>query len=540
MFNKIYKNKMKIIIICVLAALCLSWNADSMEQSQKDEPYWFTLTDIYNLVAETFGFEEVEIKKDSNQELTMSERYKRERDELIHQDKASYFTKDVQALTYKELQVQDKLNDLREKVVQGDHSPLKLDFYEGKKIVESSEVYKAIRKIPKGAHLHLHTTAAVPLDTMMSFTNEDYVYYSFKDNLLKAAPQGIADPSYQKWNAIRKDWKQEGTFDEFLRNKIKLTAEEMANKESNSIWEKFQFKFSLVSGMVAYKPLYRKGILAICQNAIDENVSIVEIRHTSGKVFDESGQKLTLDQEFEIYYSVIDEIRKSVPYFELRIIISSAKSVSREKVLEQLENYKYSKSKFSIVSGFDLVAEEDITPPLTEFVDDLEKYRQIVPEFELYLHAGESTSRYNENLYDAILLGTKRIGHGLAIEFHPYLTQVVKDKNIGYEICPISNFVLGYTLDFRWHPIRSLMAKGISVTLSSDDPSFWDYNGLTLDFTYAFLGWELDLKDLKQLAINSVKQSSLNEAETKKLLKSFYEQWDRFIDDFSNDLLVSE
>jgi len=84
------------------------------------------------------------------------------------------------------------------------------------------------------------------------------------------------------------------------------------------------------------------------------------------------------------------------------------------------------------------------------------------------------------------------------------------------------------------------MSKGIAVTISSDDPSFWDYNGLSLDFTYAFLGWQLELKDLKQLAINSIKQSTLNEASTKMLLDTFHSQWEDFINDFHDQYLVSE
>ena len=60
--------------------------------------------------------------------------------------------------------------------------------------------------------------------------------------------------------------------------------------------------------------------------------------------------------------------------------------------------------------------------------------------------------------------------------------------------------ILSYTLDMRWHPIRYLMANGVGVTLSSDDPSFWGYDKLSLDFAYAVVGWQLDLKDIKQLA----------------------------------------
>ena len=70
-----------------------------------------------------------------------------------------------------------------------------------------------------------------------------------------------------------------------------------------------------------------------------------------------------------------------------------------------------------------------------------------------------------------------------------------------YEIWPISNFILGYTLDLRWHPVRFLMASGVGVTICSDDPGFWDYDKLSLDFAYAIIGWQLDLRDIKKYRI---------------------------------------
>jgi adenosine deaminase CECR1 len=147
----------------------------------------------------------------------------------------------------------------------------------------------------------------------------------------------------------------------------------------------------------------------------------------------------------------------------------------------------------------------------------------------LYFHAGESTDRNNENLYDAILLGTKRIGHGIRIASTPYLVDIIKEKDIGFEICPISNFILGYTLDLRWHPIKMLMNRGVAVTINSDDPTFWDYQDLSLDFTYAYIAWQLDLKDLKQLGINSIKQSSIKDELKPKMLKKFDYNWNKFI-----------
>ena len=96
-------------------------------------------------------------------------------------------------------------------------------------------------------------------------------------------------------------------------------------------------------------------------------------------------------------------------------------------------------------------------------------------------------------------------------------------------MCPISNLILGYTLDLRWHPGKFLLQNGVPVSLSADDPGFWGIQGLTLDYAYATLAWELDIKDLKQFAINGIKYSSLTDDEKQVHMTKFYSDWDEWI-----------
>lgn len=86
----------------------------------------------------------------------------------------------------------------------------------------------------------------------------------------------------------------------------------------------------------------------------------------------------------------------------------------------------------------------------------------------------------------------------------PNLVPLVKERNICIECCPVSNFVLGYVNDLRCHPVRGFLHEGLPVSINPDDPGFWGYEGVTLDYVYAFLAWDLDLADLKQLALNSI------------------------------------
>ena len=47
----------------------------------------------------------------------------------------------------------------------------------------------------------------------------------------------------------------------------------------------------------------------------------------------------------------------------------------------------------------------------------------------------------DDNLLDAVLLNTSRIGHGYALPKHPQVMSIVKANSIAVEINPISNQV---------------------------------------------------------------------------------------------------
>ena len=89
--------------------------------------------------------------------------------------------------------------------------------------------------------------------------------------------------------------------------------------------------------------------------------------------------------------------------------------------------------------GFDLVDYEDGLKQLDQFQDLLittkqeleKKYKRNV---EFTLHAGESYEDKNENIYDAIALGTKRIGHGILLFKHPEMLKEVIDQDIIVEV----------------------------------------------------------------------------------------------------------
>lgn len=146
-----------------------------------------------------------------------------------------------------------------------------------------------------------------------------------------------------------------------------------------------------------------------------------------------------------------------------------------------------------------------------------------------FFHAGETHDQEVLNIHAAVLLSSKRIGHGFQLSLFPNLIEEVKRKDVCVEICPLSNMVLGYTLDLRMHPCRFLLSRGVQASISSDDPGFFNYKGVTLDYVYVTLAWELDIADLKKLSLNGIKYSSVSEECKTKLYEVFYEKWNAWV-----------
>ncbi len=390
--------------------------------------------------------------------------------------------------------------------------------------------------MPKGAHHHLHLTAAAPIDFLIELSYEPYVYFNERDNIFRVQKDGkIEECGFLNCNELRNYHASADDFDNFLKDKILLGKKDIESQESQQIWDIFQYRFLMTNDLYNYAPFFERIVTKIFEEAIAEHIYIVELRHIVGFVFDDQRNSIEVRKELEIFDRCVQKIRKSCPIFECKIIICGLKIIGKDHVQKQIddthegmhiEDYKY------LIAGYDMVNEEDTTPPIQEFVEQIMKAQDKEEEFPCVFHCGETCERTNTNLYDALLLGTNRIGHGFAIANHPTLIDYCIQEKICLEVCPISNFILAYTLDLRNHPIRFLLNHGLQVSLNADDPGFYNYSGVTLDFAFAFLAWELSVADLKQLAINAITFASVSEEVKEVHLAKFHEDWKVFIETF--------
>jgi len=173
---------------------------------------------------------------------------------------------------------------------------------------------------------------------------------------------------------------------------------------------------------------------------------------------------------------------------------------------------------------------------LVYFLNDFLRIKEYIQEkgwrdLPYFFHAGETTWNFadQQNLFDAVLLNTTRIGHGFALRDYEFLQEKVRSKGIAIEVCPISNQMLRLVDDQREHPALSFMNNGLPVTISSDDPIIYGYFGTSYDFYIGLTAWNLTLADLKQLVNNSLTYSTLNQSELTEYYQLLQKQWDDWI-----------
>lgn len=208
-----------------------------------------------------------------------------------------------------------------------------------------------------------------------------------------------------------------------------------------------------------------------------------------------------------------------------------------------------------LIAGFDLVGHEDPGRSLADLTPLLFWFRKACAQSSVtipfFFHAGEtlgSGTEADHNLFDAILLGSRRIGHGFSLYKHPLLMNMVRDRRICVECCPISNEILRLTSSISSHPLPALLAHGVPVCLNNDDPAILgqDTAGMSHDFFQAVMGiGSLGLAGLGSLAENSVRFAAFEDASPKEWtedvkagrwgkgvrasrLKEWYKQWERF------------
>ncbi|CAH0595109.1 unnamed protein product [Chrysodeixis includens] len=435
-----------------------------------------------------------------------------------------------------------KTDELNASYLNPQHFNFSKHYFSYKKDIEKSKVYQIIRSMPKGSVLHVHSSLMLHPDILVKLTYEEYLYACYtNDNIKLQFSKAVPErPCGNKWalvSDLRNSSGDPDVFDAHLRDYFTLyraDGEDYDFVDINTVWERFNKVYYAIKSLISYRPVREKYWYETLKQFYNDNVMYIEIRTGLHSLYELDGTKHNKRYLAELYKNGTDKFIEEHPDFiGVKLILTRHRAQSIDHIVDAINTTRELKAEMpDLIAGFDLVGQEDLGRPLSDFIPILSEAKD---EINLYLHAGETAwlgTSTDENLVDAILLGSKRIGHGYALTKHPSLMSALIKKNIALEVNVISNVVLSLVHDVRNHPLATYLALGLPVVLSSDDPGAWSAEPLSHDFFVAFMGVaskRADLRMLKQLAINSIVYSSLDEDRKSRLFSVFNERWDKFI-----------
>lgn len=137
--------------------------------------------------------------------------------------------------------------------------------------------------------------------------------------------------------------------------------------------------------------------------------------------------------------------------------------------------------------------------------------------YKLTIHAGETGIERNIDIA-VNRLGAQRIGHGIAAIKDDSIMEMLAEKNIYLEMCPISNIDTKAVETIEDYPIRDFIKRGIGVTINTDNTRVSD---TCLEKEYRFLMDNLDftIEEIKLLINNSLEAAFIGESEREELRK---------------------
>ncbi|KAH6844985.1 hypothetical protein B0I37DRAFT_311126 [Chaetomium sp. MPI-CAGE-AT-0009] len=289
-----------------------------------------------------------------------------------------------------------------------------------------------------------------------------------------------------------------------------------------------------ISGMIYYEPIWRAFLQRLMASLVEDGVYWLELRLIFPfDYYREGSEAPDLDHD-HMFQAIGEEVARFQAtdsgrrFWGLRVMWSTSRRQDPRSIIEDADNCISTKLLWpQLVAGYNLAGPEDLGRPLADLLPELFWFRkQCVLEgvqIPFFLGAGGSLNDDNataeHNLFDALLLGTRRIGNAMALHKHPRLIEAVKHKRILVETRAVSkdgpDITSGSAIP---HPLPILLAQGVPCALCEDDvgvPSRQGQDGgspMTNIFWHAFQACDsTDLATLGSLAENSVRWAAFED-----------------------------
>jgi adenosine deaminase CECR1 len=343
--------------------------------------------------------------------------------------------------------------------------------------ITNNSFYQFLTLLPKGGNLHIHEFQVLDrkllLESIKNSPEYDLLYICDQNNCKNKyylnyfkvnAPSGWTKVKDSNWTI--EEIVKKTTLTKILNN-LKTPLYATDTEARWNLTNQYGF-FSFYSDIVKHNATRFNYMKLVLDTSLKENVQLLEFRRGFfGNLFyfDKNGSRILINatEELDLLLKFKEDyISKNPKLIDFIFIIYSRRTSSKEQIKNEINNLINLQNLYpDFIRGYDMVGEEDQGHTLLFHIDNLINLfnysKQSNNSFHLLFHAGETNwpeeylpSNYGdgvstfENIYDALVLRTGRIGHGLSLAKRPDMYQYIRENKIAIEVCPASNQILGY------------------------------------------------------------------------------------------------
>ncbi len=405
-----------------------------------------------------------------------------------------------------------------------------------KRTATPQQLYTFLYALPKGGDLHNHLTGAARSEWMweaaLAQEQNGYTYYT-KVAIHNCVPYGsdefganpylllfrnLAAVNYRKLDECqRTEYKRLQDLDArekagWLESLRLDQAYEGRNEFFNAHWQRMHDLYN--------NPYWISAMLARNMEAFGkEGVIYLETENEINGYQKPDGTAFSYDEVADLFRAQLASSAARATGVEVRFNNSILRFAPNAE--EQLKFYFGINDQYrDLFVGINMVGREDDGKgyPL-RFLATLRELRHHYPDINLTFHAGE-VDQPNFHVRDTLLLGAKRIGHGVNLITDPDTMRLMRNGPCLVEINLISNLLLEYVKDYSQHPFPEYLRMGIPVALSTDDRGMFDSN-MTDEYFVAVHEFNLSWREIVQLGRNSLVHAFVDEPTKQKLLATY-------------------
>ncbi|MEK8132173.1 adenosine deaminase [Paenibacillus filicis] len=331
--------------------------------------------------------------------------------------------------------------------------------------------WNLLNQLPK-VDLHLHLDGCVKPETALELARE----------------QGIALPV---------------TGEEALRPYMQVT-------DACGSLKEYLSKFNFTGQFLQTGAALTRVAYEVVEQAADQRCGYIEVRFAPQL---HRGQGLSLD---DALHFVTEGLKQGEARFKVKaraIVIcmrNHPPEVNRE-VIDAAARYLGRG-----VVAVDLAGDE-ASYPAELFRDTFTRARQ--HGIPVTIHAGEAAGP--ENIYEAITqLGAVRIGHGVRLQENPEVLDLIRERHVPLELCPISNIQTKAVSGWEAYPIKRYFEQGLLLTINTDNPVV-SSTTITREYRTIAEKFQFTLRELAALIMNGVEAAFLQPGEKQQLRVDF-------------------